>query len=182
MDVFYVIRRIVERGGMAVVLGAPDTGKSSFCRMAAEVAVRAGRRVADLDADIGQTTVGPPGTVGLKFIASDEDLAPEGLNETFSLVDNAGGQFAVSGSSLVVAGALSAGPQQVIVRDTDSGGLTFDKTITITVNSGALVVGTAGPDTLVGTSGDDTIQGTFSTRGRQSAGPQTGTWRVKRAR
>ena len=28
----------------------------------------------------------------------------------------------------------------------------------------------------------DTIQGTFSTRGAQSAAPQTGTWRVKRSR
>jgi hypothetical protein len=36
--------------------------------------------------------------------------------------------------------------------------------------------------TFVGRVGDDTIQGTFSTSGRQSAGPQTGTWRVKRAR
>jgi hypothetical protein len=36
--------------------------------------------------------------------------------------------------------------------------------------------------TFVGRVGDDAIEGTFSTSGRQSAGPQTGTWRVKRSR
>lgn len=36
--------------------------------------------------------------------------------------------------------------------------------------------------TFVGRVNDDTIEGTFSTTGRQSAGHQTGTWRVKRSR
>lgn len=36
--------------------------------------------------------------------------------------------------------------------------------------------------TFVGRVNDDTIEGTFSTTGRQSAGQQTGTWRVKRSR
>ncbi|MDN5003916.1 VCBS domain-containing protein [Bradyrhizobium sp. GCM10027634] len=114
---------------------------------------------APTDISLSNATI-PQGTANGTVVGTLSAVDPDaGDTATFSLVDNAGGQFAVSGSSLVVAGALSAGPQQVIVRDTDSGGLTFDKTITITVNSGALVVGTAGPDTLVGTSGDDTIQG-----------------------
>ena len=96
------------------------------------------------------------GTVVGALSAIDLDA---GDTATFSLVDNDGGQFAVSGGNLVVAGALTAGPQQVDVRATDSGGLTFDKVLTVTVNSGSLVVGTAGPDMLVGTAGDDTIQG-----------------------
>jgi hypothetical protein len=36
--------------------------------------------------------------------------------------------------------------------------------------------------TFTGRLASDTIEGTFSTSGRQSAGPQTGTWRVKRSR
>jgi hypothetical protein len=36
--------------------------------------------------------------------------------------------------------------------------------------------------TFTGRLNDDTIEGTFSTTGRQSAGQQTGTWRVKRSR
>jgi len=35
--------------------------------------------------------------------------------------------------------------------------------------------------TFVGRLSGDTIEGTFSTSGRQAAGPQTGTWRVKRS-
>ncbi|WP_398483389.1 beta strand repeat-containing protein, partial [Tardiphaga sp.] len=82
-----------------------------------------------------------------------------GDTAAFSLVNNAGGAFAISNGNLVVAGALSAGPQQIVIRDTDSSGLTFDKTFTINVSSGSVIVGTAGADVLIGTSGDDQIQG-----------------------
>ena len=96
------------------------------------------------------------GTVVGALSASDPDA---GDTATYTLVDDAGGQFAVSGGNLVVAGTLVTGTEQVTVRATDAGGLSFDKTIAITVNGGALVVGTAGPDTLTGTASDDTIQG-----------------------
>lgn len=74
-----VVARVVERGGMVVVLGGLDSGKSSFCRMCAAVAVRLGRTVAYLDTDVGQTTVGPPTTIGLKYVSTPEDLEPERL-------------------------------------------------------------------------------------------------------
>ncbi|GGI24311.1 beta strand repeat-containing protein [Bradyrhizobium guangdongense] len=103
----------------------------------------------------------PQNTAVGTVVGALSDVDPDaGDTATFTLVNDAGGQFAVdSHGNLVVAGPLTAGAEQVVVRATDSGGLTFDKTIVITVNSGALVVGTAGPDTLVGTAGDDTIQG-----------------------
>jgi polynucleotide 5'-hydroxyl-kinase GRC3/NOL9 len=47
--------------------------------MVAAVAVRVGRTVAYLDTDIGQTTVGPPTTIGLKYVNSDADLTAEAL-------------------------------------------------------------------------------------------------------
>ncbi|SDM85099.1 VCBS domain-containing protein [Afipia sp. GAS231] len=103
---------------------------------------------------IGQSTAN--NTVIGVLSAVDPDA---GDTATFSLVDNAGGQFAVSGNNLVVAGSLTAGAQQIVVRDTDSGGLTFDKTLTINVSSGATIVGDATNNTLVGTAGDDLIQG-----------------------
>lgn len=74
-----LLARIVERGGMVVALGGLDSGKTSFCRMCAAVAVRLGKTVAYIDADVGQTTVGPPATIGLKYLATDEDLEPERL-------------------------------------------------------------------------------------------------------
>jgi VCBS repeat-containing protein len=103
----------------------------------------------------------PQNTAVGTVVGALSDVDPDaGDTATFTLVNDAGGQFAVDvHGNLVVAGPLTAGAEQVVVRATDSGGLTFDKSIAITVNPGALVVGTAGPDTLVGTAGEDTIQG-----------------------
>lgn len=80
MDLYSTVARVAERGGVVLALGGVDTGKSSFCRMAAEVAVRLGRPVAYVDADVGHPTVGPPATVGLRFITSEEDLEPSALS------------------------------------------------------------------------------------------------------
>lgn len=52
---------------------------------------------------------------------------------TYTLVDDASGQFSLDGAQLKVAGALTAGTQQVVVRATDSNGWTKDKTIDIEV-------------------------------------------------
>ena len=80
MDLYdSIVARTVERGGTAVALGGLDSGKTSFCKMCAAVAVRLGRTVAYVDSDVGQSTVGPPTTIGLKFISSADDLEPERL-------------------------------------------------------------------------------------------------------
>ncbi|MGZ4104896.1 MAG: Clp1/GlmU family protein [Actinomycetota bacterium] len=78
MDVYdSLVARTVERGGTAIALGSLDSGKTFFCRMCAAVAVRLGRTVAYVDSDVGQSTVGPPTTIGLKYISTAEELAPE---------------------------------------------------------------------------------------------------------
>jgi polynucleotide 5'-hydroxyl-kinase GRC3/NOL9 len=79
------IARIVERGGTAVALGGMDSGKTTFCKMVAAVAARVGRRVAYVDTDIGQSTVGPPATIGMKYISSDADLESKALDDADSL-------------------------------------------------------------------------------------------------
>mgnify|MGYP001772673642 CR=1 FL=1 len=53
--------------GRVMVIGATDTGKSSLILYIANRALAAGRRPAIVDADVGQTDVGPPGTIGLAF-------------------------------------------------------------------------------------------------------------------
>ena len=75
-----LIARVVEKGGTAVALGGMDSGKTTFCKMVAAVAVRVGRTVAYVDTDVGQTTVGPPTTIGLKYIRDDADLSADGLS------------------------------------------------------------------------------------------------------
>ena len=75
------------------------------------------------------------GTVVGALSAVDPDA---GDTKTFTLVNNAGGRFTISGGNLVVAGALdheSAGSHQVTVRVTDSAGNFRDEIFTIDVTN-----------------------------------------------
>lgn len=81
----------------------------------------------------------PSGTVVGKLYVVDPDTQ-YGDSATFTLLDNAGGRFALDGSNLIAGFTLSdasvSTTQTVIVRATDSGGLTFDKSIPITIING----------------------------------------------
>ncbi|HJP67201.1 MAG TPA: Clp1/GlmU family protein [Actinomycetota bacterium] len=72
-----VIERLIASARVVMLVGGLDTGKSTVGRALAGAAVRAGRRVAFLDADLGQKTVGPPTSVGLRLVRSREDLSTE---------------------------------------------------------------------------------------------------------
>ncbi|MEM1606550.1 MAG: Clp1/GlmU family protein [Candidatus Bathyarchaeia archaeon] len=50
------------------VLGGVDSGKTSFCTYLANIALNNGRKVALVDGDLGQSDIGPPGTLGLSFM------------------------------------------------------------------------------------------------------------------
>lgn len=58
-----------------MLIGALDTGKTTMARKIITEAVHRGRAVAYVDADLSNTTVGPPACVGLKIIRSKTDLA-----------------------------------------------------------------------------------------------------------
>ncbi|MEE8331970.1 MAG: Clp1/GlmU family protein [Acidimicrobiia bacterium] len=69
-----VIDDVVRRGGVVMLVGAPDTGKTSLARAILAEAVAARRSAAFVDADVGQTTVGPPTCVGLKYVTTQAHL------------------------------------------------------------------------------------------------------------
>lgn len=69
-----VIDDVVRRGGVAMLMGAPDTGKTSLARAILAEALAARRSAAFVDADVGQTTVGPPTCVGLKYVTTQAHL------------------------------------------------------------------------------------------------------------
>lgn len=48
-----------------MVIGEIDAGKTTFCTQCANAALAAGLRVAIVDADVGQSEIGPPGTIGM---------------------------------------------------------------------------------------------------------------------
>jgi len=58
---------VLATAGVVLVVGGPDCGKSTFCRVVLAAARRQGQPLAFIDADLGQSHVGPPTTLGLKF-------------------------------------------------------------------------------------------------------------------
>lgn len=105
------------------------------------------------------------GTVVATATAIDLD-GPQDV--TYSLDDDAGGRFAINAATGVITVARSIGldfeqsaAHSIVVRATDSGGLTNATTVVIAVNdvSPETVVGTAGNDVILGGAGNDTING-----------------------
>lgn len=75
--------RFVKTGGTAMVLGAPDTGKSTLSRYLIYRAFAAGTPAALVDLDLGQSHLGPPAALGLGLFPprfpGDDSLFPDGL-------------------------------------------------------------------------------------------------------
>ena len=72
--IYESIVKDVARAQVAMMMGGIDTGKTTLALNAARVALRSGRTVAIVDADIGRSTIGPPACVGLKVLRREEDL------------------------------------------------------------------------------------------------------------
>lgn len=67
-----VLLALAKRPGVTMFLGASDTGKTTCLRAAAAHLARVGLLpLAIVDADIGQSTIGPPTTVGLTLVTKD---------------------------------------------------------------------------------------------------------------
>ncbi|HSL12455.1 MAG TPA: Clp1/GlmU family protein [Actinomycetota bacterium] len=73
------------RASLVLFVGGLDAGKSTLARATCAFALRLGRSVAYLDADVAQKTVGPPATVGLKMIRSADDLTLDAMREADAL-------------------------------------------------------------------------------------------------
>ncbi|MEW6388195.1 MAG: Clp1/GlmU family protein [Thermodesulfobacteriota bacterium] len=76
-------RRFLESGGVTLLLGGVDTGKSTLSRYLIYRAFTAGEPAALVDLDLGQSHLGPPATLGLGLFPprfpGDDGLFPEGL-------------------------------------------------------------------------------------------------------
>ncbi len=78
-----VFAAILKAPGATLILGGTDVGKTTFTRLLANKLLAAGESIAVLDADLGQSEIGPPACVGLAFplqpFAALSDLAPHAL-------------------------------------------------------------------------------------------------------
>jgi len=112
------------RARVTLILGTSDTGKTSLtARLAAALAAR-GERVAVVDADVGQSEIGPPTTVGLGRVSGA--LARLGDAEVWALEfvgDTSPVRYireTAEATGRLVRRALDAGFERVLV---DTGGL-----------------------------------------------------------
>ena len=72
------------RGPRAMVVGPPDAGKSTLCRVLLNYAVRAGWVPLAVDLDVGQGSMSPPGTIAAAPVATP--IPPAGLAPDAPLV------------------------------------------------------------------------------------------------
>jgi polynucleotide 5'-hydroxyl-kinase GRC3/NOL9 len=63
-----VIAEIASAPGIVMVVGDADAGKTTFCTQLANAAVRRAVSTAIVDADIGQSEIGAPGTIGMGVV------------------------------------------------------------------------------------------------------------------
>lgn len=78
-----LIQELVEKASSVMLIGSIDTGKTTLATLLAKKALEAGRRVAVVDADVGQSEIGPPGAISLGFPEKGfvrlSELRPRGL-------------------------------------------------------------------------------------------------------
>jgi len=65
----------VRRRGVMLLLGGPDTGKTVFARRLLSAAAASAVSAAYVDADVDQSTAGPPTCVGLHLVRRPADLS-----------------------------------------------------------------------------------------------------------
>ncbi|HEY7873813.1 MAG TPA: Clp1/GlmU family protein [Actinomycetota bacterium] len=117
--------RLLASGGVVFLLGDIDTGKTTFGIELARRAAQAGVPAAIVDADIVQSTIGPPTTVGYKLIAEHTEPTREtlrvadGLAFVGSLVPKGHLLPLVTGTAKLVNRAREAGARLIVV-DTSS--------------------------------------------------------------
>lgn len=68
------IERIKDKKGVIFLLGSTDSGKSTFARYALENLIFEGFKVSLIDSDVGQSSLGLPGTISMKIFKDEEDL------------------------------------------------------------------------------------------------------------
>ncbi len=102
------------------LIGGMDTGKSTMAVAIAREALARGRTVALVDADIGNSTIGPPTCVGLKFLRSPADIENRAIADRLHFVggispDRLVLQHVIATTALAQAGAEEA---DLVIVDT----------------------------------------------------------------
>ena len=111
-----------RQGGAFLLVGASDSGKSTLAMVLAQEARAAGRAAAVVDADVGQSSIGPPTCVGMARVLGEVRALEELEAEAIDFVGSASPvghllQCAVSMQAMAAA-ARRAGADTLIVDTT----------------------------------------------------------------
>jgi polynucleotide 5'-hydroxyl-kinase GRC3/NOL9 len=102
-----------------VLLGASDTGKTTFLIWLANAFQAQGQRIALVDTDVGQSTLGPPTTIGLSVVGqpfqSLQELTPVALYFVGSTSPRGHFMPMIVGTKRLVARALEMEVPQIII-------------------------------------------------------------------
>ena len=111
---------IAATGGVVMLVGAPDTGKTTLAHQIMTEGVKAGRSIAYVDADVGQSTVGPPTCVGLRWINSEADLQDLSVADELRFVGSTSPERLVLQQVLATATLVDVGRRsaELVVIDT----------------------------------------------------------------
>ena len=69
VETFGRLIQLLKRPVVTMVIGKTDSGKTSFCTYLINRLFSHKKRIAILDGDLGQTEIGPPGTVSYAFVS-----------------------------------------------------------------------------------------------------------------
>ncbi len=113
---------VLARPGLVVLLGASDSGKTTLARILTERWRSSGRTVGLVDGDIGQSSIGPPTTVGLRMVSPNDLLPPHPSPLTLQFVGSTSppGHFLplILGTQDLARKAIAQGAEIVLVDTT----------------------------------------------------------------
>jgi polynucleotide 5'-hydroxyl-kinase GRC3/NOL9 len=117
-----LLELLKEEKGIAIILGGTDTGKSTLSKFLVTNLCKQGLKVALVDADIGQSFLGPPATIGFSLFKSDPTweviLSPPEIFFVGSITPEGHVQNHLKGVKRMVDKAISNDPQIILVDTT----------------------------------------------------------------
>jgi polynucleotide 5'-hydroxyl-kinase GRC3/NOL9 len=119
---FLLLDALREEKGIVILLGATDTGKSTLAQFLILNLCQQGLKVALVDADIGQSSLGPPATIGFAVFKSDPDwevvLSPPEIFFVGSTTPEGHFPLYLKGVKRMVDKAISYGTELILVDTT----------------------------------------------------------------
>lgn len=126
-------KEVLSRACLVILVGAVDTGKSTMTTYLANTAWALGYKTAVVDADVGQSDIGPPTTIGLGVLQQAvehlHDVPPAEFYFVGSTTPRGHITAAVAGTKRMVERAFAAGARRVIVNTTGLIGQDLGRTL-----------------------------------------------------